>query len=465
MTQPGQNHESQDRRSRRFKWLVLGGFALAALLTLAGVLFIPWDVKPPDAPDLVLNPRKLQPADNAFTYLESASKLAVFKFKGQNNRERDWCVLFNAMGSAGEQWDPKFADEILAANAAAFPELEKALACRHYAGPLLKDYASLAPWLQHNKMLACLLCLKSKRAQLAGNQAEAAQAGLQAFGIGQLMIKDANSLLEWLIGLGCQNWALSRLEELVADANTSEPVLRLILAELNRWDPQELSQGCRQAFQGEYRASDITIRELARREDAGSDFEEFRLWSWIPYTLKPNMTRHRLVPYWRNMIAKADKPYAKICLEKSPDIMAFDKQQRIALLCQPNFCGKVFVYMTTLGSNKVFSKKCYIPAWVDALRLKIALRLYEQKHGQLPDDLGTLVPEYIQAIPQDPYDDQPFRYSKAEKKVWSVGHNLVDDGGETEDHVIMGGRNTNPDQVMPLGTRELKPTLAPVPVP
>jgi hypothetical protein len=99
---------------------------------------------------------------------------------------------------------------------------------------------------------------------------------------------------------------------------------------------------------------------------------------------------------------------------------------------------------------------------VAALRLKLALRQYEKKHGEFPDDLKILVPEWIKEIPRDPYDDQPFRYSKPEKKIWAVGCDLVDRCPEGLEFMHYR-RLHNGDLVMPLGTREMKPKLAPKP--
>jgi hypothetical protein len=97
------------------------------------------------------------------------------------------------------------------------------------------------------------------------------------------------------------------------------------------------------------------------------------------------------------------------------------------------------------------------------LRLKIALRLYEGQHWELPDDLNALVPKFISAIPRDPYDDQPFRYSKAEKKVWAVGSDLIDQGGfrhSPTPNTVSWYDLRGYDLVMPVGIRDPNPPPA-----
>ncbi len=63
--------------------------------------------------------------------------------------------------------------------------------------------------------------------------------------------------------------------------------------------------------------------------------------------------------------------------------------------------------------------------------LALAVERYRVKHGAWPDDLVALVPDFIAAIPADPYTDQPLKYRKAANgvSVYSVGpdHTLVGD--------------------------------------
>jgi len=68
-----------------------------------------------------------------------------------------------------------------------------------------------------------------------------------------------------------------------------------------------------------------------------------------------------------------------------------------------------------------------------ATALLLAIRLYEAQEGRLPASLQELVPEYIEAVPTDPFkESDPLRYDVATNGVWrtrSVGANGVDDGG------------------------------------
>ncbi|MBL9171469.1 MAG: hypothetical protein JNN07_27295 [Verrucomicrobiales bacterium] len=63
----------------------------------------------------------------------------------------------------------------------------------------------------------------------------------------------------------------------------------------------------------------------------------------------------------------------------------------------------------------------------------IALQRYHLRHGSYPPTLDSLTPEYLKTPLRDPYDGLPLRYTRGEPrhefKLYSVGENLVDDGG------------------------------------
>jgi len=51
-----------------------------------------------------------------------------------------------------------------------------------------------------------------------------------------------------------------------------------------------------------------------------------------------------------------------------------------------------------------------LQSYLDGLRVIVACRLYEMRHGQRPETLQALVPELLAAVPSDPFDGQPLRY-------------------------------------------------------
>jgi hypothetical protein len=70
------------------------------------------------------------------------------------------------------------------------------------------------------------------------------------------------------------------------------------------------------------------------------------------------------------------------------------------------------------------------------LRADFAIRLFVGERGHPPRELAELVPDYLNAIPEDPYSGKAicYRLAGSEWAVYSVGRDGADDGG------VFGGR-------------------------
>jgi len=60
-----------------------------------------------------------------------------------------------------------------------------------------------------------------------------------------------------------------------------------------------------------------------------------------------------------------------------------------------------------------------------------AVERFRLLHGQSPGELNELVPQYLSAVPSDPFDGQPLRYHRLAKGyvIYSLGRDGHDDGG------------------------------------
>jgi hypothetical protein len=85
------------------------------------------------------------------------------------------------------------------------------------------------------------------------------------------------------------------------------------------------------------------------------------------------------------------------------------------------------------GLSAVSAKVMVVEAARQMTVAAIALKRYQLKHGNYPQNLDSLVPEFVPTIPLDPVDGKPLRYQpKAGGTflLYSVGENGVDDGGD-----------------------------------
>jgi hypothetical protein len=97
--------------------------------------------------------------------------------------------------------------------------------------------------------------------------------------------------------------------------------------------------------------------------------------------------------------------------------------------------GAVLTGMLVSGLAKSTQKDAELRASVDLLRIAIAVERYRDAKGGVPDHLQDMIPDFLAAIPIDPFDGQPMRYRKLEKGylVYSVGNDGKDNAGVRRD--------------------------------
>jgi hypothetical protein len=85
------------------------------------------------------------------------------------------------------------------------------------------------------------------------------------------------------------------------------------------------------------------------------------------------------------------------------------------------------------GLDNGVKKFACAQASVDLARVAIALERYRLAHGDFPESLDVLAPQFIAKLPHDVINGQPLHYrrtSDGQFLLYSVGWNETDDGGE-----------------------------------
>ena len=93
------------------------------------------------------------------------------------------------------------------------------------------------------------------------------------------------------------------------------------------------------------------------------------------------------------------------------------------------------------GMDRLAFARTYSETSYCGMELVIALELYRRDHNEYPAALDVLAPQYIDAVPSDPFTGTPMVYQRAGNDyiLYSVGRDQKDDGGDprrTDDHVI-----------------------------
>jgi hypothetical protein len=87
------------------------------------------------------------------------------------------------------------------------------------------------------------------------------------------------------------------------------------------------------------------------------------------------------------------------------------------------------LFMPALGASVEHAVRA--EAQRSAARLGLALYTYHARKGRFPDNVDDLAPDFIPAVPRDPFDGQAMKFKRSGQGavVYSVGPDMIDNGG------------------------------------
>ena len=184
-----------------------------------------------------------------------------------------------------------------------------------------------------------------------------------------------------------------------------------------------------------YRHSHLNIYDLLQgMDDDGKPLQGPRLMA-------------RLVPIWasgwweQDKCPVADSLLATITVLDPPRHRAYPQvasalQDQIDAAKRRHLAFAPWNIWATLAIGPIvpsLEKFAAAQVWVDEARIACALERYRLTHGAYPPTLEALVPAYINELPRDVIDGEPYRYrlnGEGDYLLYSVGWNQTDDGGK-----------------------------------
>jgi len=96
--------------------------------------------------------------------------------------------------------------------------------------------------------------------------------------------------------------------------------------------------------------------------------------------------------------------------------------------------GLVLGLVDTRSMPAMIGHEMKYVAQLEIAKTPLAVERYRLSHGSLPKTLDQLVPDYLAAVPEDPFDGAPLRYKRLHRGflIYSVGEDRKDDGGKEE---------------------------------
>lgn len=426
-------------------------FLLSSLLSLPFSLLEAWDVvasarlaarmkvvtsagDPASLAELAKRYPTPPPGRNAAEHLNAAfERMEVRKAEVERLADRLPIVGGGRLPDLAEPVPPGMLKDIrgyLEANAEVLPLLHKAAALEECKFDLdfTQGVGMLMPHLAKLRQAARLLALEALERIEAGKGDDAAASLLACLRMGEC-VRQEPVLISALVRIACDAIAIAQLERWASRTRPSPAVLeRLEAALATAADPRIIEQAMvgERCFGIDVYQSYIFKPNRAEMIRNLGDMD-------VPFPLLVNLIpnayfKEDMCCYLDIMnayVAAARKPYPECYLVGAR--VGKDLEERIP---------KCFVVARLLlpALGRVFASGQQHLARCDSARVALAVLRYKAKHGRLPADLAALVPDFVKAIPPDPFDGKPLRY-RADADgftVYTIGENLKDDGGATQ---------------------------------
>ncbi len=144
------------------------------------------------------------------------------------------------------------------------------------------------------------------------------------------------------------------------------------------------------------------------------------------WTLRPLARREQLV-----MLRLANRAIEN---SRLPDHEQAQAERQLDRDLRQMIPGTPFVRILFPALTKVSENHRRKRALVRCLIVLLAVERYRLKHGTWPKKLEVLKPDFLVAVPADPYDGKPLRYQRPAGGVvvYSVGTDERDDGGRID---------------------------------
>ncbi len=420
-------------------WIVAGIFLLIAIAAIgAAIAVASRDIPLPDASDLAVERPEIAPEDNAYTYFLAAANARYWP--------DDPSVITDFL--AGKPADLEALAEIVAKNEGALQSLVEGVRRRRCLTPEIADFNTrlphLSPWLHLGKVSAA----KIRRNRLAGRYADATETCIVLLRFGDRVQSDAEGLIHYLIGVALLDSGLEQARDLARDDAMPDEDRRRLAAALGEIGP--FDAGLARAIKVEYRLAANTIdrirdgtlkvKDLTTLGGTGGAPPRAAEWRLPRYAFQPNRTKRLMADLYRGAIADAPLCFAEMKRRDIETALGL-RAGRWKRFLQPNSVGKILCAMLVPSLDSLLEKKCRIECDLAATRILLAAQSFRRSHGRLPDRLQELVPDFLPAVPADPFDGQEFRYSASAGAIYSVGKDLKDSGGSAT--LPAGGSGTD----------------------
>ncbi|MFW6151896.1 MAG: hypothetical protein ACOC6C_02875 [Verrucomicrobiota bacterium] len=422
---------------KKMKKAILIILAVAAGLCLIGaagvgifLATLPDDIPSFDDSQLVRPKESLPDEQNAFTYYaQAADVLACPEDREAFDRIFD-----------GEDWNEDLVEGVLDQNKPVFQLVAAGNRRERCLAPRVTSIDSLMPYLAKWRAIARLLVVQTQY-DIRQAEASAALADVKTLcEFSHRIQADASCLIHYVVAVAIREMSMRSTRDLVNANLLSQGQLEELQEILEKNQPS--IEGYIHAWQSEYEVFANFVDSLHTGERIIDDDPSSKMPEWIQrgaakYFLHPNRTKRDMGMIYSELIKQATNFYANTRVTDVDEFMlskkkAIDEAEGFAKFRVPNPVGTLLYPMLLPASQTVVKQKCNTAVSHRATTILIALDRYRMTHDRLPSELASLVPQFLSAVPRDPYDGKPMRYVPDAGIVYSVGEDLKDSASSVE---------------------------------
>ncbi len=342
---------------------------------------------------------------------------------------RKWMDLVDLNNWSRQQ--AAYAEKVVACYADTLPLLRKAAARPHvvFDWDYSQGYDMPVPELSKLRTAAGLFCLSARVELGKAQRSEALREVLLALRIARFPDLDEGPMIQ-RVRMESAVRAVCCAELILREGNVPDPLLDALSGRLeavrNGLDTEKAVRVSRASVCSYW-------PDLKRgRWDFSAPWLSSPLQTWL---LQPALCRGmvKVLDIWTRAVRATRKPLwqALPVLERLDEqVERADLKARWELLNLEGPDLKVLVS----GFSDVAMLEARGCAFLDSLRIALAMRRYRSRTGKRPRDLSALEPDYLDDTPPDPFTGEDFRtkISGAFLTVYSVGRDGKDDAGEIE---------------------------------
>ncbi len=404
-------------------WIrALGGLGIVLVLSLLSLpAWVVWqsrDLPEVDDGDLVPRWSQVSPEHDAFVLLQAAADTLV----GADQE-------IPAEALRGDPAALTALAPLVDANAPALEAVEGVLAAPAFQVPRVEtvdpDASHIGGWLRIAKLLAL-------RGLLDGPGSEKGLSDLLATLelSRRVEIADGASLIEVVTAIDMRDTALDALTTWLGEGELDAGAARDLARRLERYRSD--AGAWARAVGVEYaNLKRFVIRDLERARDGQvleQDAQAVHQLLPLRYYFHPNRTFQSFAERYR--VAAGNGGRLCSALAPIPGSGEQDSPSALRLFLSPNAGGQVLLAVGTPDYHRYQYRRCATDSHLAALQTMAALRAWQLERGELPVSLAALVPAFLDAVPEDAFDGEPLRWSRERAWLYSVGHDLSDDGGQ-----------------------------------